>query len=65
MGIEVSILGDVYSYSILLLEMFTGRRPTNKTFKDDLSLHNVVRSVLSKQHIFYDRLMTELTDSHP
>lgn len=39
MGCQVSILGDIYSYGILLLEMFTGRRPTDDMFKDGLSIH--------------------------
>ena len=39
MGGQVSILGDVYSFGILLLEMFTGRRPTDDIFKDGLSIH--------------------------
>ncbi|XP_050143820.1 probable LRR receptor-like serine/threonine-protein kinase At3g47570 isoform X2 [Malus sylvestris] len=39
MGGQVSILGDVYSFGILLLEMFTGRRPTDDMFKDGLSIH--------------------------
>ncbi|XP_050211314.1 putative receptor-like protein kinase At3g47110 [Mercurialis annua] len=42
MGGQVSILGDVYSYGILLLEMFTGKRPTDDMFKDDQSIHNFV-----------------------
>ncbi|CAN1187537.1 Probable LRR receptor-like serine/threonine-protein kinase At3g47570 [Linum perenne] len=49
MGNEVSIQGDVYSYGVLLLEMFTGRRPTNETFTNGLNLHQIVISALSKQ----------------
>ena len=40
MGSKVSVLGDSYSYGILLLEMFTGKRPTNDLFKDGLSIHH-------------------------
>ncbi|XP_031251503.1 probable LRR receptor-like serine/threonine-protein kinase At3g47570 [Pistacia vera] len=39
---HVSRLGDIYSYGILLLEMFTGKRPTDEMFKDDLNIHNFV-----------------------
>ncbi|CAN0926364.1 Probable LRR receptor-like serine/threonine-protein kinase At3g47570 [Linum grandiflorum] len=52
MGNEVSIQGDVYSYGILLLELFTGKRPTDETFRDGLNLHNIVMSALSEQHTF-------------
>ncbi|CAN1306003.1 Probable LRR receptor-like serine/threonine-protein kinase At3g47570 [Linum perenne] len=52
MGNEVSIQGDIYSYGILQLELFTGRRPTDETFKDGLSLHNVVKIAMSKQRTY-------------
>lgn len=39
MGGKVSILGDIYSYGILLLEIFIGRSPTDELFKDGLDIH--------------------------
>ncbi|CAI0438700.1 unnamed protein product [Linum tenue] len=38
-GNEVSTSGDVYSYGMLLLELFTGRRPTDEMFEDGLNLN--------------------------
>ncbi|KAL7253369.1 hypothetical protein ACSBR1_007824 [Camellia fascicularis] len=46
MGSEVTTKGDVYSCGILLLEMFTGKRPTDDTFEDSLNLHNFVKMAL-------------------
>ncbi|XP_015579442.1 receptor kinase-like protein Xa21 isoform X2 [Ricinus communis] len=46
MSDSVSIEGDVYSYGILLLEMFTGKKPTDESFKDDLNLHTFIERSL-------------------
>lgn len=46
MGSEVSTNGDVYSYGILLLEMITGKKPTDDMFKDEANLHNFVKMAL-------------------
>ncbi|PQP95022.1 putative LRR receptor-like serine/threonine-protein kinase [Prunus yedoensis var. nudiflora] len=46
MGSQVSIMGDIYSYGILLLEMFTGKRPTDDMFKDGLSIHQFTAMAL-------------------
>ncbi|XP_040368572.1 probable LRR receptor-like serine/threonine-protein kinase At3g47570 isoform X3 [Rosa chinensis] len=45
-GVEASRQGDVYSYGILVLEMFSGRRPTDEMFKDGLKLHDFVKMAL-------------------
>lgn len=49
MGTKVSALGDTYSYGILLLEMFTGKRPTESMFSDQLNLHNFVKMALPER----------------
>ncbi|WCJ28080.1 Receptor kinase-like protein Xa21 [Euphorbia peplus] len=43
---HVSIQGDCYSYGILLLEMFTGKRPTDEIFTGDLTLDSYVSMAL-------------------
>lgn len=60
-GPQVSTLGDVYSYGILLLEMFTGRRPTDSIFKDGLSIHDYVSMALLERvgHIVDGSLLLE------
>jgi serine/threonine protein kinase len=42
MGSEVSTCGDMYSFGILMLEMLTGRRPTDEIFGDGQNMHNYV-----------------------
>ncbi|GJY95258.1 leucine-rich repeat protein [Tanacetum coccineum] len=39
LGSEMTSSGDVYSFGILLLEVLTGKRPTDDMFNEGLSLH--------------------------
>ncbi|KAH9668949.1 putative receptor-like protein kinase [Citrus sinensis] len=43
--------GDVYSFGILLLEMFTGRRPTDSAFTEGLTLHEFATMALPEKVI--------------
>ncbi|KAF8010639.1 hypothetical protein BT93_J1324 [Corymbia citriodora subsp. variegata] len=43
-----SLQGDVYSFRILLLEMFTGIRPTDVMFEDGWTLHEFVKTAQNK-----------------
>ncbi|KAG8378638.1 hypothetical protein BUALT_Bualt07G0006200 [Buddleja alternifolia] len=57
MGVQVSILGDVYSFGILLLEIFTGKRPTDDDISpENSSLHHFVKMGLPER-------VTEMLDN--
>ncbi|KAM3319435.1 hypothetical protein P3S67_006635 [Capsicum chacoense] len=47
-GAKVSMLGDMYSFGILILEIFTGKRPTDTMFPESFSLHHFVKRALPK-----------------
>ena len=46
MGGQISTLGDIYSYGILLLEMFIGKSPIDEMFKDGMSIHQFIAMAL-------------------
>lgn len=49
MGNEVSTYGDVYSYDILLLKIFIGKRPTDDMFRDGLNLRDFAMMALPQK----------------
>lgn len=51
LGNKVSIYGDTYSFGVLLLEIFTGKRPTDADFAQDLSLHRYEQIALRDHQV--------------
>nr|GMD95266.1 probable LRR receptor-like serine/threonine-protein kinase At3g47570 [Ipomoea batatas] len=50
-GTKPSKSGDVYSFGILILEMLTGRRPTDELFKDGLNIHTYAKVALANREM--------------
>ncbi|KAJ1273891.1 hypothetical protein BS78_05G019500 [Paspalum vaginatum] len=59
MGATVSTEGDVFSYGVVLLEILTGRRPTDNLFHDARSLPNFV------QMAYHDKLLEIMDPATP
>ncbi|PON86497.1 Tyrosine-protein kinase [Trema orientale] len=49
MGSKVSAEGDIYSFGILLLEIFTGKRPTDGEFGDGENINMFVKMALPEK----------------
>ncbi|KAG7559949.1 Protein kinase domain [Arabidopsis thaliana x Arabidopsis arenosa] len=49
MGGQPSIHGDEYSFGVLILEMFTGKRPTNELFEGSFTLYSYTKSALPER----------------
>ncbi|XP_058108032.1 probable LRR receptor-like serine/threonine-protein kinase At3g47570 [Magnolia sinica] len=49
LGSKASMSGDVYSYGILLLEILTGKKPTDDMFKDGLNLNKFAAAVFENR----------------
>ncbi|KAL9225480.1 hypothetical protein vseg_001397 [Gypsophila vaccaria] len=44
LGSESCPEGDIYSYGILVLELMTGKRPTDNMFQEDYNLHSYTKA---------------------
>ncbi|KAJ4890411.1 putative LRR receptor-like serine/threonine-protein kinase [Raphanus sativus] len=49
LGGQPSVHGDVYSFGVLLLETFTGKRPTNELFGGNFTLRSYTKSALPER----------------
>ncbi|KAJ1275544.1 hypothetical protein BS78_05G143800 [Paspalum vaginatum] len=63
-GGQVMDSGDVYAFGVILLEMFTGRRPTDDMFKDGMSIVSFVEASFPDRisEIIDARLLEEIDD---
>ncbi|KAL7164780.1 hypothetical protein ACSBR2_040645 [Camellia fascicularis] len=59
MGEEVSTQGDMYNYRVLLLEMFTGKRPTNNMFTGNTPLPSPFLDFLKDSRVHGDKYEAE------
>ncbi|CAM8978896.1 unnamed protein product [Rhodiola kirilowii] len=60
MGAIISTQGDIYSYGIVLLELITGKRPTDDMFNNGMSLRSFCERAISSDHIHVE----EVIDQH-
>ncbi|KAJ4718183.1 Receptor-like protein kinase [Melia azedarach] len=62
---KVSIKGDIYSYGIMLMETFTGIKPTDEFFAGEMSLKNWVKDLLHSSVIeLVDKSLLRRDDEH-
>ncbi|WOK99977.1 hypothetical protein Cni_G08689 [Canna indica] len=66
-GRRASTKGDVYSFGVVVLEMITGKRPTEEMFDGGLSLVNWVKCHYGSQleNILDSSLLTEVREQIP
>ncbi|KAL9666007.1 hypothetical protein QQ045_000329 [Rhodiola kirilowii] len=57
MGAIISTKGDIYSYGIVLLELITGKRPTNDIFNNGMSLRSFCKRAISSDHIHVEEFI--------
>jgi serine/threonine protein kinase len=65
MDSQLSTEGDMYGFGIILLEMLTGRRPTDEMFKDGYNLHNYVKTAFPNNILeIVDATLLSMENTH-
>ncbi|XP_061978336.1 probable LRR receptor-like serine/threonine-protein kinase At3g47570 [Populus nigra] len=66
LGLKATTSGDVYSYGVVLLELFTGKSPTHEIFSPDLSLIKWVKSAFPAniEEVVNPELLLSIKDFH-
>ncbi|CAM8883440.1 unnamed protein product [Rhodiola kirilowii] len=59
MGDIISTQGDIYSYGIVLLELITGKRPTDDMFNNGMSLRSFCERAISSDHIHVEDVIDQ------
>ncbi|CAM8978899.1 unnamed protein product [Rhodiola kirilowii] len=59
MGDIISTQGDIYSYGIVLLELITGKRPTDDMFNNGMSLRSFCERAISSDHVHVEEVIDQ------
>ncbi|CAM8922789.1 unnamed protein product [Rhodiola kirilowii] len=59
MGAIISTQGDIYSYGIVLLELITGKRPTDDMFNNGMSLRSFCERAISSDHVRVEEVIDQ------
>lgn len=65
MSAAISPQGDIYSYGILLLELITGKRPTDEMFNNEMSIRNFIERAIPEhvEEIVDQSIMNEFHEA--
>ncbi|CAM8929958.1 unnamed protein product [Rhodiola kirilowii] len=67
-GATISAQGDIYSYGVVLLELITGKRPTDDMFNNGMSLRSFCERAISSdevdvEEVIDNRLLNEIQEA--
>ncbi|CAM8924674.1 unnamed protein product [Rhodiola kirilowii] len=59
MGATIYTQGDIYSYGIVLLELITGKMPTDDMFNNGMSLRSFCERAISSDHVHVEEAIDQ------